>query len=156
MSTANSARIPVVDGRRRPTNIAMLLREAFIALNDQVTIRLAERGHADVRPTHGAVFQYLDDTGTTVSMLAERARMTKQAMAELVLHLEQHHYVERVPDPKDRRAKLVRPTDLGREVFAVVAALVPEIEQQVADLLGADRAQELRRDLETIMRAADT
>ena len=42
-----------------------------------------------------------DDTGTTVSLLAERARMTKQAMAELVRHLEAHGYVRRVPDPTD-------------------------------------------------------
>lgn len=53
------------------------------------------------------MFQYLDDAGTTVSVLAERAQITKQSMAELVRHLEVHGYVERVPDPKDGRAKLV-------------------------------------------------
>ena len=62
-----SRRIPVTDGRERPANLAMLMREAFVALNDLVLARLAERGHAAVRPAHGAVFQYLDDTGTTVS-----------------------------------------------------------------------------------------
>lgn len=46
-----------------------------------------------MRSAHGAVFQYLDDTGTTVSALADRAQMTKQAMAELVLHLEKKGYV---------------------------------------------------------------
>jgi DNA-binding MarR family transcriptional regulator len=45
--------------------------------------------------------------GTTVSVLAERAQITKQSMAGLVRHLEQHGYVERRPDPRDRRAKLV-------------------------------------------------
>ncbi len=81
---------PVTAGRARPTNLAVLLREAFVALNDRVIARLADRGHGAVRPAHGAVFQYLDDTGTTVSQLAERAQMTKQAMAELVRHLETH------------------------------------------------------------------
>ena len=90
-------------GSERPANLAVLLREAFVALNDLVLARLAERGHGAVRPAHGAVFQYLDDTGTTVSLLAERAQMTKQAMAELVRHLETHGYVVRVPDPADRR-----------------------------------------------------
>jgi hypothetical protein len=64
------------------------MREAFVALNDLVIGRLAEQGHGQVRAAHGAVFQYLDDTGTTVSLLAERAQITKQAMAELVQHLE--------------------------------------------------------------------
>ena len=108
-----STRRPITGGRERPTNLAVLMREAFVALNDVVIARLTERGHAEVRSAHGAVFQYLDDTGTTVSVLADRAQMTKQAMAELVRHLETHGYVSRVPDPDDRRAKLVTPTARG-------------------------------------------
>lgn len=145
-----SRRIPIVLGRERPANIVVLLREAFVALNDLVIVRLAERGHDVVRPAHGAVFQYLDDIGTTVSLLAERAQMTKQAMAELVRHLETHGYVVRVPDPADRRAKLVRPTDRGREVFDIAQKLVPEIEDRIRTLLGEDRALALRDDLEAI------
>ena len=79
-----SRRIPVIGGRERPVNLGVALREAFIAVNDLVLARLADRGHTAIRPAHSTVFQYLDDTGTTVSLLAERAQMTKQAMAELV------------------------------------------------------------------------
>ncbi|HEU4329519.1 MAG TPA: MarR family transcriptional regulator [Lapillicoccus sp.] len=131
-------------------NTAVLLREAFVALNGRVVPRLIERGFPDVRPAHNAVFQYLDASGTTVSSLAERADMTKQAMAELVAHLEEHGYVDRVPDPNDRRAKLVRPTAKGRRLYGVVRELVPELEQQLVDLLGATRVRQLRRDLDTI------
>jgi DNA-binding MarR family transcriptional regulator len=128
------------------------MREVFVALNDIVVARLAERGHDVVRPAHGAVFQYLDDTGTTVSVLAERAQMTKQAMAELVQHLESHGYLTRIPDPDDRRAKLVLPTERGHEVIAIAQGLVPELEGQVTKLLGVDRTRALRKDLETIRR----
>ena len=145
---------PTTGGAPRPSNTAVLLREAFLALNDLVIVRLAERGHAAVRPAHAAVFQYLDDTGTTVSTLAARAQMTKQAMAELVAHLERHGYVVRVPDPADRRAKLVQPTATGREVVAIAQELVPEVEQQIDATLGPDRARELRRDLEMLQRTA--
>ncbi len=149
-----STRVPVTGGRRRPANLASLMREAFVALNDLVLDRLAEHGHAMVRPGHGAVFQYLDDTGTTVNRLAERANMTKQAMAELVAHLEKHGYVVRVPDPTDRRAKLVLPTERGREVIEIAQGLVPELEQWVSMLIGAERAGALRADLEAIQNAA--
>ena len=98
------------------------------------------------------MFQYLDDTGTTVSLLAERARMTKQAMAELVRHLETHGYVRREPDPTDGRAKLVLPTDLGNQVIEVAQGLAPEIEQRISALLGAERTSALRTDLETLRR----
>ena len=141
---------PMTFGRRRPVNTVVLLREAFRELNGQVVVRLAERGHGFVRPAHGAVFQYLDDTGTTVSTLAERAQMTKQAMAELVHHLERHGYVVRVPDPADRRAKLVQPTAKGQDVIAIAQELVPEMEQFVADVVGAQRVQALRQDLDAI------
>ena len=132
------------------TNTAVLLREAFVTLNGLVVPRLAAHGFPDVRPAHNAVFQYLDAEGTTVSTLAERAEMTKQAMGELVAHLEEHGYVDRVPDPADRRAKLVRPTAKGRKVYAVVRELIPELEQQLVEVLGATRVQQLRRDLRTI------
>jgi len=141
---------PITSGAPRPTNTVVLLREAYLVLNDLVIARLAERGHEVVRPAHGAVFQYLDDAGTTVSTLAARAQITKQAMAELVQHLERHGYLVRVPDPDDRRAKLVQPTATGREVVAIAQELVPDVERHIAEALGADRARALRRDLQAL------
>lgn len=149
-----SRRIPMRGRHERPLNLAALMRETFVTLNNLIIVRLAERGHGAVRQSHGAVFQYLDDTGTTVSVLAERAQMTKQAMAELVQHLEAHGYVVRVPDPTDRRAKLVQPTERGLEVFAIAQELVPELEDQIRQVIGADRVQALWNDLEAIRRTA--
>jgi DNA-binding MarR family transcriptional regulator len=143
-----STRVP-----SRARTLTMLMREAFVALNGLVLARLAERGHPEVRAAHSAVFQYLDDTGTTVSALAERAQMTKQAMAELVHHLEAHDYVSRVPDPADRRAKLVLATERGREVLAIARALVPEIEERVGAIVGAERVPSLVADLDAIRAA---
>jgi DNA-binding MarR family transcriptional regulator len=79
--------------------------------------------------------------------------MTKQAMAQLVQHLEEHGYVARSPDPADRRAKLVVPTDRGREVFTVARGLVPEIEGLVGDIIGSGRLETMRADLEAIRRS---
>jgi DNA-binding MarR family transcriptional regulator len=148
-----SSRLPATSARERPENLAVLLRETFVALNDWALARLAARGHEVVRAPHGAVFQYLDDAGTTVSVLAGRAQVTKQAMAELVRHLEDHGYVERVPNPQDRRAKLVRTTDRGREVFAVMREQVAELEERVTATLGTGRAGALREDLDALRRS---
>ena len=141
---------PIRAGRPRPVNTAVLLRDAFAAINAVVPRRLAEQGHGAVRTAHGAVFQYLDDDGTTVSTLAERAGMTKQAMAELVQYLEEHGYVRRVPNPQDGRAKLVLPTAKGREVVTIAQTLVPELEKRLIKALGKTRWQQLRDDLCTI------
>jgi DNA-binding MarR family transcriptional regulator len=141
---------PVTDGAPRPTNTVVLLRDVYLGFDDLVVAHLAERGHGAVRPAHTAVFEHLDETGTTVSALAARAHMTKQAMAELVQHLERHGYVERVPDPQDRRAKLVIPTASGRDVVAIAQALVPAVEARIDAVLGVDEADRLRAGLRAL------
>jgi DNA-binding MarR family transcriptional regulator len=146
---------PITAGRPRAVNLVVLLRDAYLALDNLVPARLVERGHPAIRPAHSAVFEYLDETGTTVSRLAERARMTKQAMAELVEHLETHGYVVRRPNPADGRSKLVVPTERGREVVAIAQAMVPEVEGLAERAVGAGRLDRLRRDLAAISRAVE-
>ena len=145
-----SPRLPRTSAREQPENLAILLREPFRAGTELLHERLSERGHAAVRPPHGDVLQYLDDDGTQVSELARRAHVTKQSMAELVAHLERHGYVERVPDPADRRAKLVRATPRGGEVFAIAREVVAELEARWTAQLGAARMRQLRALLEDL------
>ena len=145
-----SVRLPATSAREAPENLAILLREPFRAMSDEVYERLAARGHGEVRAAHGNVFQYLDDDGTRVVELAQRAQMTKQSMASLVEHLEARGYVERVTDPTDGRAKLVRATARGREVFAIVRELVAEIDARLVERLGAAKLAQLRTLLEEL------
>ena len=136
--------LPQTSAREAPENLAILLREPFRTLSGQLMARLAERGHPEVRFAHGNVFQFLDDDGARVSLLAERAQVSKQAMAQLVAHLEGHGYVERVPDPGDGRAKLVRATDRGRDVYAVAREFVAEVEARLTARLGEAKLRRLR------------
>ena len=133
-----------------PQNLGVLLREPFRIASDQLHARFAESGHPAVRPPHGNVFQFLDADGTRVSELARRAQITKQSMAELVAHLERHGYVERVPDPGDRRAQLVRSTARGKELYAVAREFVAETERAWTKMLGATKMRQLRRLLEEL------
>jgi len=147
---SESSRLPRTTARAAPENLAILLREPLRAMNEDLIARLAAQGHADVRLPHGNVFQYLDDDGTRVGVLAERAHLTKQAMAQLVAHLEAHGYVERVPDPADGRAKLVRATARGREVYAIVRVFVADLDAHLEHALGARKLRDLRALLEEL------
>jgi DNA-binding MarR family transcriptional regulator len=71
-------------------------------------------------------------------------------MAELVAHLEQLGYVERVPDPADRRAKLVRTTTKGNELYAIARDVVAEVEADWTRTLGAAKMRRLRSLLEEL------
>jgi DNA-binding MarR family transcriptional regulator len=141
---------PPPRARRRPPNLGLLLREPYRIASEELHERIAERGHPEVRAPHGRVLEFLDDAGTPVSELARRAQITKQSMAELVAHLERHGYVERVADPGDRRAKLVRATDRGREVYAIAREYVAETERDWTARLGRAKMRELRRLLEEL------
>ena len=133
-----------------PTNLAILLREPYRLGNERLARRFAERGHPEVRAPHGNVLEFLDAEATRVTELARRAQITKQSMAELVAHLERQGYVERVPDPADRRAKLVRATARGRELYAIARAFVDEVEQEWTERLGAAKVRRLRELLEEL------
>jgi DNA-binding MarR family transcriptional regulator len=146
----SKSRLPRTTARDAPENLAILLREPLRVLNEELIARLAAEGHSEIRLPHGNVFQYLDDEGTTVSTLAERAHMTKQAMAQLVAHLEGQGYVERVPDPADRRAKRVRATARGRDVYAIVRRFVADTDARLDRALGAAKVQRLRGLLEEL------
>jgi DNA-binding MarR family transcriptional regulator len=145
-----SSKLPKTSARGAPENLAILLREPFRAGTEVLHQRFAERGHPEVRPPHGNVMQFLDDDGTRVSVLAERAQMTKQSMAELVAHLEQLGYVERVLDPSDRRAKLVRATPRGKQLYAIAREVVAEIEAEWTRRLGRAKMRQLRELLEEL------
>lgn len=100
-------------------------------------------GFGDLRPSHTVVFQLLGPDGDRVSDLAERAFMTKQAMSYLVEYLETHGYLERVPDPSDGRAQLVRRTAKGWEVNRTARQLVEQIQEEWAEQLGGDKMEQL-------------
>src|SRR3712207_4666682 len=85
--------------------------------------RLAAAGHGDIREGHGCVFGFIEPEGSRLTSLAERSGLTKQAVGEAVDDLQRLGYVERVPDPSDGRAKLVRLTEKGASVERLVHAV---------------------------------
>ncbi|HSC01945.1 MAG TPA: MarR family transcriptional regulator [Solirubrobacteraceae bacterium] len=127
-----------------------LLDVGLGAFSEELTRRVAETTFNDIRITHGCVFGNIDPEGTRLTDLAERAFMTKQSVGEVVSDLEQRGYVERVPDPRDGRAKIIRLTGRGQEAMALGRELIDEIEQEWAERYGADRVAALRDALEAI------
>ena len=95
-------------------DLGRLLLEAHRALGAELVATLTERGYPDARPGHAAVFLHIDRrSGTRLTELARRARMTKQGMMLVVDDLEERGYVRRVPDVEDARAKVVRTASAG-------------------------------------------
>jgi DNA-binding MarR family transcriptional regulator len=135
------------------TNIGALVRDLLMAIEQRMDERMAAAGFGDLRSTHGKVFQFIGD-GCTVTELAARAQMTRQSMAELVEHLEQRGYVERLPHPADRRARLVRLTARGEATIPVALATLGELEREWARILGRREMAHLKRSLARLREAS--
>ena len=139
------------DVRATPRHpLIRLLDAGFDAFSEELARRVAQTPYSDIRITHGCVFGYIEPDGSRLTDLADRAHMTKQSVGEVATELEQRGYLERVPDPSDGRAKIIRLTERGREAQALGRGIIDEIEAEWAERFGAERVAALRDALEAI------
>lgn len=138
------------DTRTTDPNTLALISRAHIMLSRQVSEGVASAGHP-IKASHAVVFGQLGEDGSRLSNLARGANMSPQAMGELIDELEQLGYVERRPDPTDRRAKLITLTDTGRQCVAAGIGTISKIEHHITDVLGARGHRELRRMLHKLL-----
>lgn len=130
--------------QQRGHTLITLFRDAGRGMTSELVDRLAARGYPEVRPAHSRVFENLDPAGTRLTELAERAQMTHPSMSELVTGLERQGYLERVADPADGRARIVRLTAAGRALQRVALAEIGEIEDDWRRRLGPEVGPALR------------
>ncbi len=121
---------------------------------------LAERGERStgvegIRPAHLQVFAVIKADGTRLTDLASWADISLSAMAELVDGLEQLGYVERRPDPSDKRAKLVCLTDSGWRAIHEGRRLIAQIEADWGAALGSERFASLCGEMQSLLDLLD-
>ena len=127
--------------------IGLLLRLLYQQYSQDIEASLREAGFGDLRPPHSNVFPFVPADGITVSELADLARVRKQSMAEAVDQLERMGYVERRPNPRDRRSRLVFLSERGESVRPVTHATAERVEQRWAELTSPDELEALRASL---------
>jgi DNA-binding MarR family transcriptional regulator len=130
-----------------PPLIGALLRMPWEAVQRRMLERLHERGFDDLDAAHLNVFQYPGPQGARPSELAVRLRISKQALNYLLGELERLGYLERRPDPEDRRSKRVDLTPRGTSAIGVIREAVGEVETTWAQQLGPERFDQLRSHL---------
>ncbi len=137
-------------------DLGRLLLEAHRVMAAELVASLEERGLGDLRAGHAAVFLHIDRrSGTRLTDLARRARMTKQGMMLVVDDLESRGYVRRAPDPNDARAKVVKLTSRGRTAAAECRRAVAALETWTKRTLGDRRYESLRDALLELLSGRD-
>ncbi len=132
-------------------NLSRLLLEFGKDFERRILALLHQRGHEQIRPSHSAVFSNLGLGAVPVTELAERAHITQQAMGKILKELERIGYVVRDIDSDDKRAKKIRPTELGLQLVEDSMQAVAEVRQHYADQVGEDELGELERQLAKVV-----
>jgi len=134
----------------RPPMIRLLFASAD-AFSDEVFERVSAAGFTDLRPGHGCVFGNIETEGSRLTVLAQRANMTKQTVGEVATDLERLGYAERVPDPSDGRAKIIRLTERGRAAHEISREIIDDVEREWAERYGEERMAVVREALEAVI-----
>jgi DNA-binding MarR family transcriptional regulator len=127
--------------------IGLLLRLVYQHYAQDIDTALRAAGFDDIRPAAANVFPFVPPEGISVSELAELAQVRKQTMAQAVDQLERTGYVERRPNPRDRRSRLVFLTGRGASVPPVTHAAAEAVEQRWAEKTSAQELEALRQSL---------
>jgi DNA-binding MarR family transcriptional regulator len=137
--------------------IGELLRVPAQAVMQHCHRAFTEAGYTGLRPAHMSILQHVDHPpgGTRIGELAERAQMTKQSMGQLVADMERSGLVERVTDPTDGRARIVRLTDRGWMMHETAGEIVKGLEADWATRLGGQKLDRLRQLLKELIATLD-
>ena len=129
--------------RARHEHLGWLLGRADLVFAEGVTRTVQDAGFSGVRLVHIALIRNVDEGGTRISTIAQRAGMTKQATGQLVAEFVELGYVRVVADPADGRAKIAQYTAKGKRLLRAIVEAIETIESAFAAVIG-------RRDLVTL------
>jgi DNA-binding MarR family transcriptional regulator len=142
----------VVDAQWEPT-VPALVNLVAASGGPRLRAAFAAAGLDGIRPAQAVGLVPLVGGGLHASDLADRLRVSRQAVAQAVTGLERHGYVIRVPDPVDARARIIELTPRGRQALRVMRSNAVETEKRWQEVLGERRLHELRETLVMLLSA---
>jgi DNA-binding MarR family transcriptional regulator len=137
-------------------HIGQLLVQLTRLFQTELFERLVDAGLTEARVPHTHVTAYIKAEGSRLTELAAQARMTLPAMSELVDDLQRLGIVERRPDPRDGRAKLICLTEAGWEAMRAARGVIADIEADYGRRVGAERFEHAAQTLDGLLRALAT
>ncbi|WP_324650122.1 MarR family winged helix-turn-helix transcriptional regulator [Georgenia sp. H159] len=135
-------------------DLATLMFISYRAMDERVVTAMQDAGF-DITPAQARLAQRISDGGSRLTDLARQAQVTKQTASVLVAALEVKGVVERVPDPQDGRARLIRFTPAGRAAARRAQVIVARVEREWAEHLGPELTAGLREALTVLREVTD-
>lgn len=104
---------------------------------------MVNAGHGWYAEARSSVIPFIAAQGTRQSDIAKAMGLTKQAVQQLVDDLEREGVVMRVPDPADRRGKLVVFSEKGLAAQRDAVIVKRKIENEFRAALGPEKFDQL-------------
>src|SRR5689334_6682911 len=142
---------------RRPlprATFELLLRAARL-VNERAVAQIQRAGASELRLAHTQLFPHITFAGVRLTEIARRLEVSKQAIGPLVDELVAAGMVERIADPSDQRAKLIRWTPRGRRALEHGLGVLAQLERELAPRVGRARMAHLARTLEALIAALE-
>jgi DNA-binding MarR family transcriptional regulator len=108
---------------------------------------MREAGHEWFTDARATLLAHIAPHGTPQSRIIERMGISKQAVQQLIDGLEAEDILQRLPDPNDRRGRIVRHTEKGQAALRDADAIKRRIEVGYCKQLGKERFEALRNAL---------
>lgn len=112
---------------------------------------LRDAGFGGIRAGNASVFPFVPPEGIAIGALADRVGVRQQTMAEAVAQLERAGYVQRQPNPRDARSRLVVLTDLGEAARPVAVESGRRVEERWAGIVGKSELDDVRGVLRSLV-----
>ncbi len=104
-------------------SFSMLMSQASRLMTNTLNLKFVKNGHSITPEQWGVLVQLWDKDQVSQQELAEKGFKNKATMKSLVDHLENHGLIFRIPNPRDKRSKLVCLTDYGRSLQVELAQI---------------------------------
>ena len=142
--------------RAKSSSLGQLLINAARLFSDEGLRRIrGQAKFAKLRAAHAGVLPHLDVDGTSVTELARRMGVSKQAVSQLLDDMEKAGVVSRDASPTDKRAKVVTFTTDGKNALLASLEALNTIEREITKTVGKAKLDALRDALPGVIEGLD-
>ncbi len=125
-------------------NLNQLLLTRTDWLSERINAAVKASPYSSITPAQTRLLALMAGKPASISELARRSGVSRQAIHRTVLELEQRGILKVQTDPQRANSKLVEYTELGREVNRHGAMIIQKIEQQIAQQVGTRELERLK------------
>ncbi len=136
---------------RRENNLRQRLLRTSRIINTAIVAGLHRSGFTQLSSTHTALLSNLDLDGNGLTLVAQRAGISKQAMGRLADELVRLKYIKRTRSKTDRRAVKLEFTATGLDLMKQSFAIMDDIEKRCSQRIGKQRLHTLLTSLRDIV-----